>query len=130
MNDDNIDYILGYTNERITEDGTIKSIVKDINIFDQFPKINNNLFCQPKLALMKAPIFYKTGVGHHGINNNYTCTTKIKSRTNHFRWTLQGKKRMENWIKLWESGQYKGWMDINKYKKQLEVMEINDLLKY
>lgn len=126
-----IDYIKGSTNERITNDGTIKPIVDNINIFEQFPKINNKLFCHPKISLIRAKYFYMLGVGHHNIDIKYNLHCyNISSKTNHFRWNLQGQERMLNWIKLWESEKYKGWADINKYKKQLEIMETNNLLEY
>jgi hypothetical protein len=126
---DKIDYLYGNTNERISENGDIIPIQENIDIFKQFPKWNNNLFCCPKISLIKAEHFNKTGVGHHYINNKYNLNGDRCTVTNHFRWNLQGKKRIERWIEIFSSNKYIGWSDIDKYKKMLDVFNTN-LLNY
>ncbi len=55
---------------------------------------------------------------------------KLLTVTNHFRWNLQGKKRLENWIKLWNNEKYYGWKDIDKYNLILNAYNSNNLLNY
>ena len=131
MIDNNIDYIRGYTCERITDDGSIKEIINNINIFDQFPKWNNNLFALPKISLIKAKYYNLLGVGHHYIAENfiikYNLKDKIISKTNHFRWNLHSKIRIENWIIIFNNDLYTGWKDKNKYIQMLSIFN-NSLL--
>ncbi len=98
MNEQNVDYITGCTNERIMSDGSVNSVLPNINIFDQFPDINNKLFCMPKISIIRAKYYNCLGVGHHYIDGKLIEQHKLKSlgasKTNHFKWTLEGKQRM------------------------------------
>ena len=77
-------------------------------------------------------------MGHHSININSIANLEDKYelyknkriiRTNHFKWNLQGKIRLECWYKLWNNEKYIGWKDLNKCKKMLDVFNSN-LLEY
>jgi hypothetical protein len=112
MKNDDLTYLHGSTKERISETGEVILLEKDIDIFQQFPKYNNHLFGHPKISIIKAKYFKYIGVGHHYIDinsiknkddKNELEKNKLLTVTNHFRWNLQGKKRLENWIKLWNS---------------------------
>jgi hypothetical protein len=141
MKKEDLYYLDGCTKERVSESGQVIMIEKDKDIFEQFPKFNNKLFCQPKIGLIKAKYFKYMGVGHHGIGYTgseylsnedkkyiFTKSKRIVS-TNHFRWNMQGKTRIEKWIILFKDKNYKGWSDIDKYKKMLDVFNSN-LLDY
>jgi hypothetical protein len=129
MNTNNIDCISGCTNERITSDGSIQQLIENVNIFEQFPEFNNNLFCMPKISIIRAKYYHCLGVGHHYIDNKLIQANNIiilnGSRTNHFKWNLQGKQRLENWNKVFNDEKYTGWKDANKYKNMLDVFEKN-----
>lgn len=141
MEKEGLYYLDGCTKERVSETGEAIMVEKDKDIFEQFPKFNNNLFCQPKIGLIKAKYFKYMGVGHHGIgytgsehlsNEDKQCILAKSKRvvqTNHFRWNIQGKRRIENWITLFKNKKYNGWFDINKYEKMLNVFNLN-LLEY
>ena len=138
MKNNDYSYLNGCTKERISETGEIIMVEKEKNIFEQFPKFNNSLFVHPKIGIIKAKYFHYLGVGHHHISLNPTATdyekeelkkNKSISITNHFRWNLQGKKRLENWYKMWIDDNYKGWKDIKKCEKMLAVFNQN-LLEY
>jgi hypothetical protein len=129
-------HIQGETKERIASDGSCPPLMPKIDIFSQFPKINPNLFVKPKVGLIKANYFKYTGVGHHQIRipddineqeviKPMLSQSPIHSETNHFRWNLQGKKRMECWLKIWGNPAYLGWKDLAHYKKMIEIYEGN-----
>jgi hypothetical protein len=133
MNKEELSYLHGCTKERISETGDIIEIKHNINIFEQFPKYNNKLFVQPKIGIIKAKYFKYVGVGHHQINNNNKniddqnnlSKNKRITITNHFRWNLQGKLRLEKWYKLMSDENYKGWKDLSKYEKMLDIFNKN-----
>lgn len=134
MEKEDLYYLDGCTKERVSESGQAKMVEKDKDIFEQFPKFNNNLFCHPKIGLIKAKYFKHTGVGHHYVNINSEKDKNIPISkknviTNHFKWSLQGKKRIENWVKLWNNEKYTGWKDVKKIEKMLAVFNSN-LLEY
>lgn len=131
----NSDYIRSFTQERYKSDGTIVSITPNVDIFEQFDKYSLKLFNMPKISLIKREHYEVLGVGHHHPNlSNLENNTSLKqspihSRTNHFRWCIDGKIRMEKWIEFWESyPNCGGWKGPEKYKLQLLVF--NDILKY
>jgi len=124
----NIDYLTGHTYEKVSQDGFCKNVDSNIDIFEQFPNVNNKLFVASKIGLIKSNIADLLGVGHHYLNNKkLTCKNGVQ--THHFRWTLESKKRVENWIKLWKNPLCQGWKDISKYEKILELYNCN-LLEY
>jgi hypothetical protein len=164
MNKNGIDYIHGFTNERVSELGIITEMKRDEDLFIQYPKINNCLFSQPKISVIRAKYYDLINVGHHYVDDanntkeneslkyyikkynackhsrskhfNYLMYKKMKnsqnhlnsiqgSETNHFRWTLQCKERILNWIKLFEYIYYDGWKDADKYKKMLNLYDKN-----
>jgi len=138
MKTEGYSYLHGCTKERISENGEIIDIKPDINIFDQFPKHNYTLFCQPKIGIIKAKFFTHLGVGHHYISISDSMNeqdrleldkNKRSSYANHFRWNLQSKRRIENWCKLWNNEKFTGWKDVAKYEKMLNVFNQN-LLEY
>jgi hypothetical protein len=138
MTYNNYSYLDGCTKERVSENGEVIMVETDKNIFEQFPKYNHHLFCQPKIGIIKAKYFKYVDIGHHSVSLNRCETEQEKEElskskrvtiTNHFRWNLQSKVRMENWIKLWSNENYHGWKDITKYKKMLNVFNSN-LLEY
>jgi len=138
MKENHYSYLNGCTKERISETGEIIMVEKDKDIFEQFPKFNDSLFVHPKIGIIKAKYFHYTGVGHHHISLNPTATdfekeelskSKHISTTNHFRWNLQGKIRLENWYKMWLDENFTGWKDIKKCEKMLTVFNQN-LLEY
>jgi hypothetical protein len=139
MNVEKLAYLNGSTKERVSETGDVILLENEKDIFLQFPKYNNNLFCQPKISLIRAKYFKYTGVGHHYINtnsiqneNDKISLSKYKyfaGATNHFRWNLQGKERIKTWITIWSDNKYYGWKDIEKYKKILNAFNTN-LLEY
>lgn len=126
----NYNYIGSCTKERYSSDGIIKNILPDNNIFEQFDKFSFKLNCMPKISLIEQQFFFNLGVGHHNISKDAEKIKKsnIKSYTNHFRWCKEGKLRMECWLKLWKSENYKGWKGIEKYESQLMIFD--DILKY
>lgn len=132
MSTNNITYIHGPTCERISDDGSVIPIKEDIDIFIQFPKNNPKLFVQPKVSIIHAKYYRYIGVGHHYIEkatiDKLSIVTKYGSITHHFRWNLQGKERITNWIKLWSNSTV-GWKDIKKYEKMLAIFETN-LIEY
>lgn len=129
MNVSNIDCICGCTNERVTIDGSLQPILPGKNIFEQFPDINHNLFCMPKIAIIRAKYYKCIGVGHHYIEDRFIKEYKLvslnASKTNHFKWNLQGKQRIENWYNIFSDEKFCGWKDVNKYKKMLDVFNSN-----
>lgn len=138
MNNEKYSYLHGNTIERVSETGEVIMVEKDIDIFKQFPKFNQKLFVQPKIGIIKAKYFSYVGVGHHSISMNDISNTIHKEElskskritlTNHFKWNLQGKIRLENWHKLWTDENYRGWKDIEKCEKMLGVFNKN-LLEY
>ena len=138
MENENLSYLNGCTKERVSETGEVIMVEKDKDIFLQFPKYNDKLFVHPKIGIIRAKYFRYTGVGHHYININSAqneedkenlCKNKRLSITNHFKWNLQGKIRLECWYKLWNNENFKGWKDLEKCKKMLSVFNSN-LLNY
>lgn len=137
MEKEDLIYLDGCTRERVSETGEAILIEKNINIFEQFPKYNNFLFCHPKIGMIKASHFNHIGVGHHYYNINRNLEEdkinvlkhKRISITNHFRWDLQGKNRIKSWLKIWNDENYKAWKDIKKYEKMLTAFDTN-LLDY
>ena len=138
MGKEEISYLHGCTKERVSESGQATLVEKDKDIFEQFPKYNDFLFVQPKIGIIKAKYFKYISVGHHSININSIANLEDKYelyknkriiRTNHFKWNLQGKIRLECWYKLWNNEKYIGWKDLNKCKKMLDVFNSN-LLEY
>jgi hypothetical protein len=138
MEIEELSYLNGYTKERVSESGEVKMVEKDKDIFLQFPKYNNKLFSQSKIGIIRAKYFHYTGVGHHYINIESIknledkiklCKNKRLSITNHFKWNLQGKNRLQYWYNLWDNKNYKGWKDLEKCKKMLDVFNSN-LLNY
>lgn len=130
------DFIGSFTHERYRSDGKIQEIKEDINIFDQFDAYSFKLYNMPKISLIRQKYYNKLGVGHHypnltnsekdfgGLNVSF-----IHSRTNHFRWCLDGKIRMEKWIEFWTIyPNCGGWKGTSKYTDQLKVFD--DILKY
>jgi hypothetical protein len=138
MKIEQLSYLHGCTKERVSENGEVIMLEKDKDIFLQFPKDNYKLFCQPKISIIKAKYFHYISVGHHMINNINKINSKDKEEllknkritiTNHFKWNLQGKIRLQNWYNLWNNENYKGWKDLEKCKKMLDVFNQN-LLDY
>lgn len=140
MTTEKYSYISGVSEEMIPADGSIQPLLPEIDIFSQFPANNSKLFVNPKIGLVKAKFFKYTGVGHHHCNvpeklvgSEEKILSERKapftSKTHHFRWNLQGRSRVENWIKLWEKEDYPGWKDVDKYKKMFKVYNSN-LLDY
>lgn len=134
MEKEGLYYLDGCTKERVSESGEAILVEKDKDIFEQFPKFNNKLFCHPKIGIIKAKYFKFIGVGHHYVKinsekeNNLPKSKRIVT-TNHFKWSLQGKKRIENWMKMWNNEKYIGWKDVKKIEKMLDVFNSN-LLEY
>lgn len=132
----NHDFIKSSTNERYSSDGIIKEIKNDVDIFKQFDAHSHKLFGMPKISLIKQKYYHKLGVGHH--YPNLTNSSKdsgglnvsfIYSRTNHFRWCLDGKIRMEKWIEFWTTyPKCGGWKGVKKYTEQLKIFD--DILKH
>jgi len=52
-----VDVVKGHTRERISENGFVKAMVVDKNVFEQFPAYNDHLFKQCKIGLIKAKHF-------------------------------------------------------------------------
>lgn len=133
MSTNNIAYMVGATCERISDDGSVIPVQDDLDLFNQFPKHNPKLFVMPKISIIQAKYYQYIGVGHHYIDKKHVDTLSLVSTrqgvTHHFRWNLQGKMRIENWIKLWTNEGYKGWKDVSKYEKMLRVFETN-LIEY
>jgi hypothetical protein len=138
MKNNQYSYLHGCTKERISENGDVIMVEKDKDIFKQFPNYNNYLFVQPKISIIKAKYFKYIGVGHHYISLDSVSNEKEKeelsisknlTKTNHFKWNLQGKLRLENWYKLWNDENYKSWKDVKKLEKMLVVFNQN-LLEY
>ena len=125
------DYIQSFTQEKYSSDGKIKNIQPSVGIFEQFDKHSFRLFNMPKISLIKQKYYHKMGIGHHYPNltnsEKYIGDLKqsfIHSRTNHFRWCIEGKQRMENWIYFWVNyPKCPGWKGINKYEEQLKVFD-------
>jgi len=130
------DFIQSFTHERYSSDGIIREIKNDINIFTQFDAYSFKLYNMPKISLIKQKHYEKLGVGHHYPNltnseNDFNGlnVSFIHSRTNHFRWCIDGKIRMEKWIEFWKMyPNCGGWKGTSKYTEQLKIFD--DILKY
>ena len=51
------------------------------------------------------------------------------SKTHHFRWNLQGKKRTEKWHALFTSQEWKGWKNSTETQNRLNAYDCNLLEK-
>jgi len=129
MQDENIDYLDGPTIEKISVDGTCPPVVEGVSLFQQFPRWNHKLFCCPKIGLIKARHVHHLGVGHHMVDKKLELVKKKCIESHHFRWNLQGKDRVENWLKTWRTPNCAGWKDIPKYERMLACFS-NNLLYY
>ena len=132
----NDSFVFGRTVERISADGNLTPVLPNVDIFEQFPNNNPMLPVHPKVGLIKAKYFKYTGVGHHSVSVPKALTNEedillikkqapIQSFTHHFRWNLQGRRRVESWLKLWSNEDYIGWKNLEKYKKILDIYDCN-----
>ena len=133
MKDNELNYLSGCTVERVSETGECIELTSDRNIFDQFPKDNQKLFCMPKISIMTSECYQLSGCGHHYIEKSLIEKNNLKNKyvtkTHHFRWSKQGKKRMENWLEIFNYEFYKGWKNLDQAQKKLDAFNGN-LLEY
>ena len=59
------------------------------------------------------------------IDNKYNLIKLTASYTNHFKWNLNGKKRIENWHTIFNNDKYNGWKDSSKYQKMIDAFNSN-----
>jgi hypothetical protein len=124
------DVLSGYTLERIPEDGSSsKEILSTQSIFEQFPRHNENLFVMPKISLIKKEYYKFVGCGHHYIDKKLIDEFGIKindsGKTHHFRWSEEGKVRMEKWVRCYESPDWTGWKDMKRAQDKLDAFNYN-----
>lgn len=123
------DVMCGTTVERISEDGFTKKIEVDKDIFDQFPKFNNELYGFPKISLIKKEYYKFVGCGHHYIDKKFIDEFGIKisdsGKTHHFRWSEEGKVRMEKWVRSYKDPAWTGWKDIKRAQDKLDAFNYN-----
>ena len=129
LEEKNCDVMCGSTVERISKDGSAKKIEADKYIFDQFPKVNNELYGFPKISLVKYKYYKFVGTGHHYIDNKLIEEHGIKvykgSKTHHFRWSEEGKIRMEKWLRAYKDPSWTGWTDVKRAQDKLDAFNYN-----
>jgi hypothetical protein len=124
------DYMKGATIERFPSDLSLKTISNISNYKDLFNTFSFNLsrLVAPKISIIKKnPYIDGIGVGHHCIRNEKKYKKyHINSRTNHFRWHLEGQNRMKFWNDLWSKEEYKGWKgSADKYIEAFKNFDTN-----
>ena len=123
------DVLSGYTIERIPENGSVKPMLSAQNIFEQFPRYNQNLFVMQKISLIKKEYYKFVGCGHHYIDKKFIDEFGIKisdsGKTHHFRWSKEGKVRMEKWVRCYKDPDWTGWKDIKHAQDKLDAFNYN-----
>jgi len=133
MEQRDIDYIRGCTMERVPLDGGVIEVNSNYNIFDQFSHQNNKLWLQPKISIIKKKHFSLLNLGHHYIDNQkieeYKLKSEVLSITHHFRWSLEGKTRMQKWLDRWKNPNWKSWKNVEQVENRIKAFN-NNLLTY
>jgi hypothetical protein len=114
------DYVRGSTSTHISMDGCPKAVTNDADIFEQFPR--TILYdVKPKVSLFRASFDIYVDVGHHMFPKTLKAkrSTAVQSVTHHFKYNLQGKARMQEWIELMKDETYGGWKGVGEYEKEL-----------
>lgn len=125
MQEKQLSYLSGHTIERISKDGTCIPVVADLNIFDQFPNYNQNLFVMPKISILDKETYLLSGCGHHYIDNKYNRTSEKITKTHHFRWSEQNKTITQNWVKIYKDRNFEGWKSVELAEKRLCAFDSN-----
>jgi hypothetical protein len=128
-----LDYIRGCSMERVPSNGEIIEISSKCNIFEQFSHHNNKLWLQPKISIIKKKHFFLLNLGHHYIDKQktekYGLKTETLSITHHFRWSLEGKIRMQKWADRWKNPNWKSWKNVELIEARIKAFN-NNLLTY
>lgn len=123
------DVLSGHTVERIPENGSVKKTLPTQNIFEQFPRYNQNLFVMPKISLIKKEYYKFVGCGHHYIDKKFINEFGIKisnsGKTHHFRWSEEGKVRIEKWVRSYKDPGWQGWKSVEHAQKRLSAFSCN-----
>lgn len=123
------DVLSGHTVERIPENGSVKKTLPTQNIFEQFPRYNQNLFVMQKISLIKKEYYKFVGCGHHYIDKKFIDEFGIKvsdsGKTHHFRWSEEGRVRMEKWVRSYSDPGWKGWKSVELSEKKLSAFSCN-----
>ncbi len=128
-----IDVVCGASMERVSLNGEVIITNKEQDIFKQFPCHNKHLYIQPKVSLINKKYFSVLSLGCHNISKEkqeqYNLKIANMSIVHHFRWSAEGKRRMEKWSTRWSSSNWKSWKNVDLIKNKLKVFEHN-LLKF
>lgn len=129
LENNKLDYITSCSMERVPEDGTVKEVSAEVNIFKQFNYQNNKLFLQPKISLINRDILQLLQLGAHQISKENIEKFALKSErlsiTHHFRWSKEGRIKIGKWYERHSSDEWRGWKGAAVTKKKLETFDHN-----